>query len=90
MGESKKRTMSDLYISKRLFPYLLVRKKLVFITFFLIIFSTFIDLTAPYLVSLMIDDYVLLGRKNGILLIGVFYFVILVIGSISIFFRGWL
>jgi len=84
-----KRTFSDIYISKRLFPYLLLQKKLLFITFLLIVGSTLLELASPYLISIVIDEYVLINRRDGILLIGVVYIVVLIVVNLTIFVRGW-
>ncbi|MFW9995945.1 MAG: ABC transporter ATP-binding protein [Candidatus Odinarchaeota archaeon] len=87
--EKAKRTMTDRYLTRRTLPYLFVRKDLMMLAFIMILVGAVTDLTAPYLVSQVIDKFVLVKQKNGVLLIGVLYFGLLIIGNVTIFLRVW-
>ncbi|MHA2295662.1 MAG: ABC transporter ATP-binding protein [Candidatus Hodarchaeales archaeon] len=94
MSENKdrksKRTMTDKYLIRRMLPYLFVRKDLISFAFLMIVLSSIIDLAAPYVVSLIIDQYVLIKQKNGLIIIGILYFGLLALSNVTIFFRVWI
>ncbi|MFX0091421.1 MAG: ABC transporter transmembrane domain-containing protein, partial [Candidatus Hodarchaeota archaeon] len=87
--EQEKRTISDKHLIRRLLPYLFRKKSLLFLAFLFILVGSILDVTIPYLVKIVIDDYIELDIRDGILLIGGLYLVLIVFNGFTIYLRVW-
>ena len=80
---------TDKQIFKRLLRYILLNKKLMIITFSLIVFIIGLELLAPYLISLIIDHYLIAGDQRIILIIGFFFIILTILSNYLEFLRNW-
>lgn len=88
--QKEKRKFSDKNLIRKLIPYFFVKKKILAIVSVLVIFGSILDLLAPYLVSLVIDEYLLLDSSDGILIIIIFFSLTLLFNALTLFVRVWL
>ncbi|MFX0114831.1 MAG: ABC transporter ATP-binding protein [Candidatus Hodarchaeota archaeon] len=88
--DSKERTLSDRYLLKRIFPYVFQNKKLLFLGLLGIVIGSVLDVAGPYFVKIMIDDFVLQEKENGIILVGFLYLNVFFLNGITTYLRFWL
>ncbi|MFX0093767.1 MAG: ABC transporter ATP-binding protein, partial [Candidatus Hodarchaeota archaeon] len=88
--KKQKRAFSDKELLKKLLPYLIQNKLLLSLGFLGIIIGAIFDVVGPYLVKLMIDEYIPLNDKNEVVFIGLVYFGVIILNGITVFLRIWL
>ena len=69
----------DSRLMKRLLVYLLPYRKTVMFAFFLIVVESALEIAFPLMTMLAVDDYMATGDLNGLLLIALAYFCLLVV-----------
>ncbi|MHA1332252.1 MAG: hypothetical protein ACTSR2_14385, partial [Candidatus Hodarchaeales archaeon] len=71
MTKKTERKYSDIYLLKRLMPYIFQKRRLMLATFFVISLVTFMAIINPIIFSKIIDDNLVKNRAEGMVLAGV-------------------
>ena len=74
------RKMSDRYLLKRLFAYILRYKLVLVVVLIALLASSATTIAGPYLIMLAIDKYIAVGDLNGLLFISLVYIGVTIIG----------
>lgn len=85
--EKPKRTISDKILIKRILKYLFFHKKLMFIAILMMILQTAFFALGPYLVKVMLDNYIIQDRRIEFLWIWFLYFMVIVLNFIPMYIR---
>jgi ATP-binding cassette subfamily B protein len=85
--EKPKRTISDKILIKRLLKYLFIHKKLMLIAVIMIIIQTVFFALGPYLVKVMLDNYIIQNRSLEFLGIWFLYLTIIILGFFPMYIR---
>lgn len=80
---------SDTYLFRRFTNYLLYKKKLLGKAFIFLILATGLALIGPYIMAIALDDFIILGKKEGILPMALIYFLVYFLRAIALFFMLW-
>src|SRR5665647_600245 len=69
---------------KRLYQYIKPYKKIILLTIFLMIISSILSLTGPYLLKLAIDTMIPEKNVYGILILGLIYLLTIILASLCL------
>ncbi|MFX0062679.1 MAG: ABC transporter ATP-binding protein [Candidatus Hermodarchaeota archaeon] len=86
----KERVFSDRELIKKLLPYLFQNKFLLTGGFLGIITGAIFDVTGPYLIKLIIDEYIPQSDRNGVFFFGFLFLGLIILNGVTIFLRIWL
>ncbi|MHA1992876.1 MAG: ABC transporter ATP-binding protein [Candidatus Hodarchaeales archaeon] len=88
-NEKSKRTLSDKFLIKRLLKYLFIQKKLMLIAILMMIIQTIFFALGPYLIKIMLDNYIIEKRRLEFLKIGFLYLVVVILRFIPMYIQRW-
>ncbi len=88
--ENKERKYSDRDLMKRLLYYLFQDRQLLYLGLLGIVIGAIFDVIGPYFIKLIVDEYIPLDDRQGILLIGLLYVGIIFLNGLTIFARIWI
>ena len=83
--ENSKRTISDKILIKKMLKYLFVHKKLMLIALLMMIIQTIFFSLGPYMIKIILDNYVTQGRRSEFLIIGFLYLVVVILRIIPMY-----
>jgi len=87
--EKPKRTFSDKFLIKRLLKYLFIHKKLMWIAILMMIIQTVFFALGPYLIKIILDNYIGQKRRLEFLVIGFLYLVVVILRFIPMYIQRW-
>ncbi len=87
--EKSKRTLSDKFLIKRLLKYLFIQKKLMLIAILMMIIQTIFFALGPYLIKIMLDNYIIEKRRLEFLRIGFLYLIVVILRFIPMYVQRW-
>lgn len=87
--EKLKRTFSDKILIKRLLKYLFIHKKLMLIALSTMIIQTVFFALGPYLIKVILDNYIDKNRRFEFLGIWFLYLMIIILGFFPMYIRRW-
>ncbi|MFX1255192.1 MAG: ABC transporter ATP-binding protein [Promethearchaeota archaeon] len=85
----KERVFSDKELIKELLPYLFQNKYLLLLGFLGIIIGAIFDVVGPYLIKLIVDEYIPQSDKNGVIFIAFLFLGSIMLNGITVFLRIW-
>ena len=87
--EKPKRTFSDKFLIKRLLKYLFVHKKLMLIALLMMIIQTVFFALGPYLIKVILDNYIDQHRRLEFLEIWFLYLMVIILSFFPMYIRRW-
>ena len=88
--ENSRRTISDKILIKQMLKYLFVHKKLMLIALLMMIIQTIFFALGPYMIKIILDNYVAEKRRSEFLIIGILYLVVVVLRIIPMYVQRWI
>ena len=87
--EKPKRTFSDKFLIKRLLKYLFIHKKLMLIALLTMIIQTVFFALGPYLIKVILDNYIVQNRRLEFLGIWFLYLMMIILSFFPMYIRRW-
>ena len=87
--EKSKRTLSDKFLIKRLLKYLFIHKKLIWIALLTMIIQTVFFALGPYMIKIILDNFITQGRRSEFLIVGSLYLVLVILRIIPMYVQRW-
>jgi ATP-binding cassette subfamily B protein len=88
--ENSKRTIPDKILIKQMLKYLFDHKKLMSIALLMMIIQTIFFALGPYMIKIILDNYLTQGRRSEFLIIGFLYLVVVILRIIPMYVQRWL
>jgi len=88
--ENSKRTIPDKILIKKMLKYLFVHKKLMLIALLMMIIQTIFFALGPYMIMIILDNYITKGRRAEFLIVGFLYLVVVILRIIPMYVQRWL
>ena len=88
--ENSRRTISDKILIKQMLKYLFVHKKLMLIALLMMIIQTIFFALGPYMIKIILDNYVGEKRRSEFLIIGILYLVVVILRIIPMYVQRWI
>ncbi|MFX1279242.1 MAG: ABC transporter ATP-binding protein [Promethearchaeota archaeon] len=88
--ENSERTISDRILIKKMLKYLFVHKKLMLISLLMMIIQTIFFSLGPYMIKIILDNYVTHGYRSEFLIVGFLYLLVVVLRIIPMYVQRWL
>ncbi|MHA2037135.1 MAG: ABC transporter ATP-binding protein [Promethearchaeota archaeon] len=88
--ENSKRIIPDRILIKRMMKYLFVHKKQMSIALLMMIIQTIFFALGPYMIKIILDNYISQGRRSEFLIFGVLYLVFVILRIIPWYVQRWL
>ncbi|MFW9872588.1 MAG: ABC transporter ATP-binding protein [Candidatus Thorarchaeota archaeon] len=88
--ENSKRTISDKILIKLMLKYLFAHKKLMVIALLMMIAQTVFFALGPYLIKIILDNFITQRRRSEFLLFGFLYFNVVILRIIPMYVQRWL
>ena len=88
--ENSKRTIPDKILIKKMLKYLFVHKKLMLIALLMMIAQTVFFALGPYLIKIILDNFITQGRRSEFLLFGFLYLIVVILRIIPMYVQRWL
>ncbi|MHA2258352.1 MAG: ABC transporter transmembrane domain-containing protein, partial [Promethearchaeota archaeon] len=88
--ETSKRTIPDKILIKKMLKYLFVHKKLMMIALLMMIIQTVFFALGPYMIKIILDNYITQGRRTEFLIFGFLYLVFVILRVIPWYVQRWL
>jgi ATP-binding cassette subfamily B protein len=88
--EDSDRTISDTILIKRMLKYLFTHKKLMFFALVMMITQTIFFALGPYLIKIILDNYVSQKRRSEFIIIGSIYLVVVILRVVPMYVQRWL
>lgn len=89
-NENSKRAIPDKILIKIMLKYLFVHKKLMLIALIMMIIQTIFFALGPFMIKIILDNYVTQGRRSEFLIVGIWYLVVVVLRVIPMYIQRWL
>ena len=87
--EKPKRAFSDKFLIKRLLKYLFIHKKLMLIALLTMIIQTVFFALGPYLIKVILDNYIDQNRRLEFLGIWFLYLMVIILSFFPMYIRRW-
>ncbi|MFW9941108.1 MAG: ABC transporter ATP-binding protein [Candidatus Thorarchaeota archaeon] len=88
--ENYKRTIPDKILIKRMLRYLFVHKKLMLIALIMMIIQTIFFALGPYMIKIILDNYITQRNRAEFLVVGSLYLVVVILRVIPMYVQRWL
>ncbi len=88
--DNSERTVSDIFLIKRLLKYLFIHKKLMLIAFLMMIIQMIFFSLGPYLIKLILDNYIAKGKKTEFMSVSFLYLGVIFLSFIPMYVQRWL
>jgi len=82
--------MSDIFLIKRLLKYLFIHKKLMLIAFLMMIIQTIFFSLGPYMIKIILDNYIAEGKKTEFMSLSFLYLGVIFLSFIPMYVQRWL
>ncbi|MFX1324940.1 MAG: ABC transporter ATP-binding protein [Promethearchaeota archaeon] len=88
--KNSKRTIPDKILIKIMLKYLFVHRKLMSIALIMMIIQTIFFALGPFMIKIILDNYITQGRRSEFLIIGILYLVVVILRVIPMYIQRWL
>ncbi|MFX0080884.1 MAG: ABC transporter ATP-binding protein [Candidatus Hodarchaeota archaeon] len=85
-----KRTIPDKILIKRMLKYLFIHKKLMSIALIMMIIQTIFFALGPYMIKIILDNYITQRKRAEFLIVGFLYLVVVILRIIPMYVQRWL